>query len=68
MAAVDDLLRRVEAIPNVESATISNLIPMQDGGAGSGVVIDGTPLDAGKEQFVHGLELPDTGPRRLGSN
>ena len=52
VAAVDDLLRRVEAIPNVESATISNLIPMQDGGAGSGVVIDGTPVDPGKEQFV----------------
>lgn len=52
VAAVEDLIRRVESIPNVESATISNLIPMEDGGAGSGVIIDGTPVEEGKEQFV----------------
>ncbi|MEP6834330.1 MAG: ABC transporter permease [Gemmatimonas sp.] len=51
-AAVEDLIRRVEAIPNVESATISNLIPMEDGGAGSGVIIDGSPVEEGKEPFA----------------
>lgn len=52
VAAVADLVRRVEAIPNVEAATVSNAIPMEDGGAGGGVIIDGTPVEAGKEQFI----------------
>ncbi|MEO7998561.1 MAG: ABC transporter permease [Gemmatimonadaceae bacterium] len=52
VAAVEDLLRRIEAIPNVEAATISNLVPLDDGGSGDGVIIDGNNVEAGKEQFI----------------
>lgn len=52
VAAVTDIVRRIEAIPNVQAATISNLIPLDDGGAGDGVVIDGVNVEAGKEPFL----------------
>lgn len=51
VAALDDILRRVEAIPNVASATISNLIPLEDGGGGDRIVVDGVDLEKGKEPF-----------------
>lgn len=49
VAAVEDLVRRIEAIPNVEAATISNLVPLDDGGNGDAVIIDGVPVEEGKE-------------------
>lgn len=52
VAGVEDILRRVEAIPSVEAATISNLIPLEDGGAGSPVIIDGVDVERGKERFI----------------
>lgn len=48
VAGVQDILRRVEAIPNVQSATISNLIPLEDGGAGDRVIIDGVDVEQGE--------------------
>ena len=50
--AVTDILRRVEAIPNVQAATISNLIPMGDGGSRARIIIDGTNVEKGKEPTI----------------
>lgn len=66
VAAVEDLLRRVEAIPNVQAATISNLIPMEDGGGGDGVVIDGQNVEKGKEQFISFTGLAGHWPETFG--
>jgi predicted permease len=38
---IDDIIRRVEAIPGVRAATVSNLIPIDGGGSGGGLVIEG---------------------------
>jgi putative ABC transport system permease protein len=46
---VDDIVRRVEALPGVEAATISNTIPLDGGGAGGGVIVEGRTVEKGKE-------------------
>ncbi len=46
---VAEIIRRVEALPGVEAATISNLIPIDGGGGGDGAIIEGQPVDKGKE-------------------
>ena len=46
---VNEILARVAALPGVEAATISNLLPFDGGGAADGVVIEGTAVDPGKE-------------------
>ena len=38
---VEDLMRRIEALPGVEAAFASNFIPLSSGGGGGGVIIDG---------------------------
>jgi predicted permease len=38
---VEDILRRVEAVPGVQAATISNLIPIDGGGSMTRIEIDG---------------------------
>ena len=40
---VDDVIRRVEALPGVVSATASNLIPLSGGGAGGQFEVEGKP-------------------------
>jgi putative ABC transport system permease protein len=49
---VQDILQRVEALPGVHAATISNLIPIDGGGAGDGVIIEGQTVEKGKEPFL----------------
>jgi predicted permease len=49
---VQDLLERVEALPGVESAFASNLVPLQSGGGGASIVVDGQPAEPGREPFV----------------
>jgi putative ABC transport system permease protein len=46
---VEDILRRIEAVPGVVAAGASNLIPLDGGGALSRVQIPGTPVAAGRE-------------------
>jgi putative ABC transport system permease protein len=48
---VEDVLRRVETLPGVEAATISNLIPIGGGGSGDGVIVEGRVVERGKEPF-----------------
>ena len=49
--AVENILQRVEALPGVEAATVSNLIPFNGGGSGDGIVVEGVNVEKGKEQF-----------------
>ncbi len=49
---VDDIMRRVQALPGVEAATISSLIPLDGGCCGDGVVIEGQDVEKGKEKPI----------------
>jgi putative ABC transport system permease protein len=52
---VEDIIRRVEALPGVEAAFSSNLIPVSGGGGGGNVEIDGRPAsneEANRIAFV----------------
>ena len=46
---VDDIVRRVEALPGVVSAMASNMVPLSGGAQASGVVADGIASEPGKE-------------------
>jgi putative ABC transport system permease protein len=46
---VQDVWRRVEALPGVEAAFASNLVPLNGGGETRGAVIDGHPAEKGHE-------------------
>jgi putative ABC transport system permease protein len=50
--AVEDVLRRVEGLPGVASATISNTIPLGAGGSGAGVIVEGRTFEKGKEPYL----------------
>jgi putative ABC transport system permease protein len=49
---VEDVLRRVEAVPGVHAAVISNLIPIDGGGSFSQVDIDGQRAEKGEEPTI----------------
>lgn len=49
---VEDVVRRLEALPRVQFVSASNLVPISGGGGGAGVIIDGQPSEAGKEPDV----------------
>ena len=49
---VDDIVRRIESLPQVEAAFASNFIPLSSGGGGGGVVIDGKAVAPGEEPFI----------------
>ena len=49
---VEDIVSRVQALPGVEAATISNLIPLGGGGSGGNAVAEGKEVERGQEPFV----------------
>ena len=49
---VDDILRRVESLPGVESAFASNFIPFGAGGSGGDVILEGKPVERGREPSI----------------
>jgi putative ABC transport system permease protein len=49
---VEDIVRRVEALPGVQAAFASNFIPLAGGGGGGDVLVEGKPVDPGKEPNV----------------
>ena len=49
---VEDIVRRVEALPGVKSASISNLIPLSGGGNFSNIVVEGQAVEKGQEPSV----------------
>ena len=46
---VDDIVRRVEALPGVVAAFASNMVPLSNGGSEGGVVPEGVAIAAGQE-------------------
>jgi predicted permease len=49
---VEDIVKRIEALPGVEAAFASNLIPVDGGGGGGNVIIDGYPSEKGREPGI----------------
>ena len=49
---IEDVMRRIEALPGVVAAAASNLIPLSGGGSGNGVAIEGKPVDPGEERGI----------------
>jgi putative ABC transport system permease protein len=49
---VDDIVRRVEALPGVVSAMASNMVPLSGGGSGGAVVPEGVAMTPGEEPNV----------------
>jgi putative ABC transport system permease protein len=49
---VEDILRRVEGLPGVESAFASNLIPQGSGGGWANVLVDGRSFPKGEEPGI----------------
>lgn len=47
---VADIVRRVEALREVEAAAASNLVPLDGGGDASRVEVEGIPADPGRER------------------
>lgn len=48
----EDIVRRVEALPGVEAAFASNLIPIDGGGGGGLVEIEGRPIEEGQRASI----------------
>ncbi len=46
---LEDVIRRIEALPRVEAAVASNTIPIGGGGAGDGFIAEGRDVPAGEE-------------------
>ena len=49
---VDDIVRRVEALPGVQAAFASNFVPMGAGGGGGRVLIEGKAVEPGQEPGI----------------
>ena len=47
----EDIVQRVEALPGVQSAFVSALIPATGGSGGGGIVVDGRAAERGTEPF-----------------
>ena len=49
---VDDIVRRVESLPGVQAAFASNFVPINGGGGGGRALVEGKPVERGKEPLV----------------
>jgi len=49
---VEDVVRRLEALPGIEAVGVSNTIPLGGGGSGGGLVLDGRPFERGEEPGI----------------
>jgi putative ABC transport system permease protein len=49
---IEDVVRRVEGLPGVQSVYASNFVPLDAGGGGGNVMVDGRPVTAGEEPFI----------------
>jgi putative ABC transport system permease protein len=49
---IDDIVQRIESLPQVEAAFASNFVPLDAGGGGGNVIIDGKPVAPGEEPFI----------------
>lgn len=49
---VEDIVQRIESLPQIEAAFASNFIPLASGGGGGGVIIDGNAVERGEEPYI----------------
>ena len=49
---VQDIVQRVEQLPGAVAAFASNLVPLQSGGGGGNIVVDGVPSEKGHEPGI----------------
>jgi putative ABC transport system permease protein len=49
---VEDIVRRVEALPGVQSVFASNFVPLGSGGSGGNVMIEGKTVQKGEEPSI----------------
>ena len=49
---VEDIVRRTESLPGVESAFASNFVPLGGGGGGGDVLVEGKPVEPGQEPGI----------------
>jgi predicted permease len=49
---IQDILRRVNGLPGVQSSFASNFVPLGAGGGGGNVVIEGKTVTRGEEPFI----------------
>jgi putative ABC transport system permease protein len=49
---VEDILRRIGALPGVDAAYASNFIPLDAGGGGGAAMIEGRDAEPGEEPFI----------------
>ena len=49
---VEDIVRRVEALPGVQSVFASNFVPLQAGGDSALAIVDGRPVNRGEEPRI----------------
>jgi putative ABC transport system permease protein len=47
---VQDVVERIEALPGVQAAFASNLVPLSGGGGGGNIVVDGRPAPSARER------------------
>jgi putative ABC transport system permease protein len=53
----EDVWRRVEALPGVQAAFASNMVPLAGGGEFPGIEIDGRPVEKGREPEIEFIGL-----------
>ena len=64
---VEDIVRRVEALPGVEAAFASNLVPLSGGGSGGPVEPEGMIVEPGKEPNIDYIAVTPHIFRTLGA-
>jgi len=50
---VRDIVERVEALPGVQAAFSSNLVPIDGGGGGGDIIIEGRPVESGRAASIN---------------
>ena len=63
---VDDVVRRIEALPGVERVFASNYVPLQAGGGGGLAIADGRPVRPGEELRISFIATTPDLHRTLG--
>jgi putative ABC transport system permease protein len=63
---VEDIARRVAAIPGVEASFASNFVPLGGGGGGGSVQIEGHSVERGKEPEISFVGTTPGVPKTLG--
>jgi predicted permease len=63
---VQDVMRRIEAVPGIQAAFASNMIPLGGGGGFRNIVIDGHSYEKGKEPGIEFIGVTSHMLRTLG--